>query len=65
MAAKKEIQSELITIEELKLKHKVKNEIYEGVKAFKGWSEGKKVTEKEFLESVRNFLGAPIDKVVK
>jgi hypothetical protein len=59
-------KEELFTIEELKEKHKIKASVFAGLKAYKRWAEGKKVTEKEFEKGIEEFLGAPIDnKVVK
>jgi hypothetical protein len=63
---KNDSKEALFTIEELKTKHKVKHSIFTGLKAHKRWAEGKKVSEKDFLKAVQEFLGAPIDnKVVK
>lgn len=59
--AKQDIKElELFSIEELKVKKAVKESIFHGLKALKGWSSGKMVTEKEFLEALDEFLKSPM-----
>ncbi|WP_427340608.1 hypothetical protein [Caloranaerobacter sp. DY30410] len=53
------------SIEVLKEKHNISDAVFAGMKVYKGWAEGKKVTEKEFLEAKNEFLGAPIDSKKK
>lgn len=62
---KKQKAEELDSIENLSSRLQITTSILEGVKAYKGWSLGKKVTESEFRKSVEMFLGSPIDKVVR
>jgi hypothetical protein len=55
-------EKSISAIEELRVKHKINLSVFAGVKALKSWGEGKQVTEKEFLEAIKNFLQRPINK---
>ena len=48
--------SELISVEELRHKHKTPAAVLAGVRIQKGWRYGKYVTEAEYLAAVKEFL---------
>jgi len=51
---------ELHTIEELQKKNQIKRAVFAGACAANGWKPGKQLTEKEFLEAIAKFTGAPM-----
>ena len=51
---------ELLSIDVLREKHKIKRSIFAGVCAANDWKPGRAMTEKAFLQAVANFTGAPI-----
>ncbi|SKC68282.1 hypothetical protein [Maledivibacter halophilus] len=55
-------KTNLTSIEELKKKHKISQPVYIGLKIYKKWADGKKVSEKEFLDAAKKFLESSIDK---
>lgn len=50
-----------VSIEELKVTHKVTDAVFEGVKTAKRWKSGRQVQEEEFLNACDEFKTAPID----
>ena len=52
----------LSTIEELREKYNISLSVFAGVKNYKGWGEGKRITENEFLKAVKGFTQGPINK---
>lgn len=57
---KKEVLESLVTVEKLKEKLKLDDAVYSGVLAYKGWVEGKKITEAEMNKAVNEFLHTPL-----
>ena len=51
----------LKTIEELQKENNVSDAVFEGVKALKGWKNGRQVLPDEFLKACKEFETAPID----
>lgn len=60
MAKQDEKELGVFSIEELKIKGKLNEAIFQGVITKEGWTHGKMVTEKEFLEAVEKFLKSPL-----
>lgn len=54
-------KAEIFDISEWKEKKGTDAAVFEGVKAFKGWSYGKAVTEEEYDKAVAEFESAAID----
>ena len=59
MKVKDQKTNKFFTIEELAQRLNTDSPIFAGVKAFKGWLPGKRVSEKDFNEAVNGFLGTP------
>lgn len=51
----------LKTVEEWKRLHKIRNAVFEGLKAANGWRNGKQVTEKEFEAAHKKFTHGAAD----
>jgi hypothetical protein len=65
MAVKKQAE-EQYKIDTLAENMNLDTAVFAGVKAFKGWANGKMATKKEFESAVGDFLGAPLrGKAVK
>lgn len=54
-------KAELFDVSELKEKKGTDDATFEGVKAFKGWSSGKAVSEAEYDKAVKEFETTAID----
>lgn len=55
-----ELSQELLPIDTLREKHKVTRPIFAGVCAANDWKPGRAMNEKEFLQAVADFTGAPM-----
>lgn len=51
---------ELLEINELCIKHRIRRAIFAGVCAAEGWAPGRRISEEAFLSSVRQFESAPM-----
>ncbi len=51
---------ELLPIDTLREKHKIKRPIFAGVCAANDWRPGRAMTEEAFLQAVADFTGAPM-----
>lgn len=59
-AGQPEQTQELLSIDALREKHKIKRPIFAGVCAANDWKPGKAMTEEAFLKAVADFAGAPM-----
>ncbi|WP_113673493.1 hypothetical protein [Vallitalea guaymasensis] len=59
---KKTTKEQKYDIKELQKKLHINDSIIQGIMVYKGWKEGKKVTEQELLEAKELFLKSPINK---
>ncbi len=64
-ADKKNAGEPTYTIEDLAQKHPTPAWVMAGLKAACGWGEGKKLTEKQFLDAKNKWLSGPMRRKVK
>jgi hypothetical protein len=60
MSEEKTIANKLYKIEDLKLKNKTSEAVFEGAKLSVGWKTGKMVSEDEYIKAIETFLKKPI-----
>lgn len=59
-AGQPERSQELLSIDTLREKHKIKRPVFAGVCAANDWKPGRAMTEEAFLRAVADFTGAPM-----
>lgn len=59
-ASQPEQPQELLSIDTLREKHKIKRPVFAGVCAANDWKPGRAMTEEAFLRAIADFTGAPM-----